>query len=1258
MSKDKEQSRLSKLRAKLQKVVKPDGPTLEELQKDIYKKEKDILKLQQKATTLENKNQIAEKRKEIAQYQNLLNNRLEKLLKENQDYSELINQGNQKNKDKAAKKQLDSWNQELQKIKNELSNHEKLVDRYKKKEQKQIEKLTIEEKKVEEKTESSYQEEKDKAFRIAKDILKDRDGMEKILTPLLSSKKQEDTISAGQKLQAAMKGIGFAASHISQGIAIATSVSFYAEEVAKIQKIFNGETPYDPSHPPFFIRLLKDPDTSQFLTDNTVILNDLVQHLAPMLITVMLKELGEINNIKKEFDEHKKDIDSLPTLEKELQILKDKKDISKIPKLEEKVNYLKSLQKNYDRAILFNNLKEAALDKDYINSKLLPIVQDITISMLEKPEDLLKIINLSVDMLIIKDPETKKDYQSKILDTIDVSSLLKSGKLSKFLIEEKKYVEAAAEVIISSNMALDKRLEDFGVGKELLRDVVPIVSEFAGIALQDPKKVDALYETLKSVILDDTDSKIREANNLQEVAALDKAGGIKKLAVVQQLPEILLQNEMLELLHDQLPATLTKHKGEIAKIAATTIPKLLEMLDNNARTLAKECNKTFQEEDVHKIVVSPIVPMLNGVDHKFYESIIPISIDLLKNTMTVLNVEDIKEIYSDMQTLAKTEDVEQKDQATERLNKHVITLLKNKDLQQNIAVNLPQIIKDNEAVVAVIANNIVSNNQDFKKYDLSAELINATTSLAIKVVDTGLSKMPTLMKINDNWQEYQRADIDTDAKEKVLTKIIDDVGEIVQSLSPILEHSVPEYLQTNKDSLLALTENMIKQEELKRQLDSAGVSSDLAFRMVDTAINITPHLLPIITKFANASLTDKDGVVAIASKFQGLLNSSEQEKDSKGKELADSVVQFIERNAAVKDVIIKDIPKLLNENSAILGPIVDEFLNSTFIGRNLKIKGQEIIEKISEKVPALTEIAMEYNKGNYLSVITGTFKLLSSDPVARGMVTKLLVEGVKYKVQTSFTSYKKRRQRWHEYAGEIIDKVRKHIPTINGQKADLGELLQQQADNMHVANRSKTLEYSLISRDFSGLIFNNETNMPLENVKINGFNFNDATFMHNSFQNSEISNCSFKGTDFKEKISFTGATIDAKSLETLLPAIKQYNKNHKKDPITLDNVQFTGDISKLSFKGVSVNNRSDITVAKLAMESKLNHTDHAKKIGKDIAHHMSRSVQDDKNTPPNVAAIKESISKHISTDVVGQTKNQMKKTDPHNPNSGLTKISR
>ena len=40
---------------------------------------------------------------------------------------------------------------------------------------------------------------------------------------------------------------------------------------------------------------------------------------------------------------------------------------------------------------------------------------------------------------------------------------------------------------------------------------------------------------------------------------------------------------------------------------------------------------------------------------------------------------------------------------------------------------------------------------------------------------------------------------------------------------------------------------------------------------------------------------------------------------------------------------------------------------------------------------------------------------------------------------------------------------------------------------------------------------------------------------------------------------------------------------------------------------------------------------------------MSISVQDDKNTPPNVEAIKESISKHISTDVAGQTKSQMKK---------------
>ncbi|MCC8483442.1 MAG: hypothetical protein LN561_02620 [Rickettsia endosymbiont of Labidopullus appendiculatus] len=55
---------------------------------------------------------------------------------------------------------------------------------------------------------------------------------------------------------------------------------------------------------------------------------------------------------------------------------------------------------------------------------------------------------------------------------------------------------------------------------------------------------------------------------------------------------------------------------------------------------------------------------------------------------------------------------------------------------------------------------------------------------------------------------------------------------------------------------------------------------------------------------------------------------------------------------------------------------------------------------------------------------------------------------------------------------------------------------------------------------------------------------------------------------------------------------------------------------------------------------------------------MSKSVQDDKNTPPNVEAIKESISKHISTDVVGQTKSQMKKTGSHNPNSGLTTINR
>ncbi|MFU7502714.1 MAG: hypothetical protein ACE1S7_04640 [Candidatus Tisiphia sp.] len=181
-----------------------------------------------------------------------------------------------------------------------------------------------------------------------------------------------------------------------------------------------------------------------------------------------------------------------------------------------------------------------------------------------------------------------------------------------------------------------------------------------------------------------------------------------------------------------------------------------------------------------------------------------------------------------------------------------------------------------------------------------------------------------------------------------------------------------------------------------------------------------------------------------------------------------------------------------------------------------------------------------------------------------------------------------RRQKWSESLGKVhfsfSDKdSQQSSQQIDGQKLDLGELLQQQADATDIGTISKTVEYFLISKDFRGFVFDKENPIPTKNVIVNGFNFDKAIFKERSFQNSEISNCSFKGAIFKDKISFEGTTIDAKFLKTLLPAINQYNKNHANNKITLDNVKIVGDISGLTFKDISMKG-TDLTEAQFTLE--------------------------------------------------------------------------
>ncbi|MDR0329459.1 MAG: hypothetical protein LBH99_02150 [Rickettsia sp.] len=417
----------------VKQVFKSANHTLKNLQENIYKKEKEVLdikNLKDKEKIAKQSAKIEKKIKKIEEYKKLVEQRQADLLAEIIKYKELIalarQEPQQKPQEKKTKEQLKSWEEKLNACNKEIEDYNKLVNSHDKhqaeKEIKQQQKQEKKEIKQQQKRELSYQEEKEKFFKICSDILKDQTHLEKILSPLAEPRTKEKGIGKGQAFKAAIEGIQFAVSHAKTTVGVITSGGFYAKEIEKLQKILNGEEKYDPSNPPFFIKLLQDPDTKTFLTQNVEIINGLVENLAPILTKIALKELGKIDEIQKDFNSKKDDIQKLPELDKELQELKSStiRKESKIKELEEKIDSLKSLQARYDRAILLQELKKAGFDEKYINSQLLPIVKNTVVEILKNPENIIDIVQLTADRALSDDPQVKKDLLATILDKIDL----------------------------------------------------------------------------------------------------------------------------------------------------------------------------------------------------------------------------------------------------------------------------------------------------------------------------------------------------------------------------------------------------------------------------------------------------------------------------------------------------------------------------------------------------------------------------------------------------------------------------------------------------------------------------------------------------------------------------------------------------------------------------------------------------------------------------------------------------------------------
>jgi hypothetical protein len=379
--------------------------------------------------------------------------------------------------------------------------------------------------------------------------------------------------------------------------------------------------------------------------------------------------------------------------------------------------------------------------------------------------------------------------------------------------------------------------------------------------------------------------------------------------------------------------------------------------------------------------------------------------------------------------------------------------------------------------------------------------------------------------------------------------------------APIIGEDLPQFIKDNKGNIVKLVYEVIKQESVAQVLEELGVSSSLVKETTDTAIDLIVPMLPLVSKLASSAAKDKEGLQSIIMQAQNVMRAPKEEQEKLTLKLVGSILEFKNKNPEVGKLIDEEIPKLLTEHSEKLGSVVDQFLNQTKIGKNLRIKGEDVVKIVGNKMPQLTEAAELYTTKQYAKLIPKALGILFDKEVLK-LVTTSALDVIKFKIQEKLLIDSDRRHR----AGKDVDNILNNVSTTADRSAenkqDLGALLKNKADDL----KNGTTKYSLTNKDMHGLHFKQE--QKLDNFIIDGFNFTKTRFEKLSFENSKISNCSFKNVEFKEVVSFKGATIDVESLKTLIPTIEKHNKKHPEKRITLDGATFVGDLEKINLDNV------------------------------------------------------------------------------------------
>ena len=774
----------------------------------------------------------------------------------------------------------------------------------------------------------------------ASNFIKTPASLNNILTPLAQKKGSKESVGVGDVASSGLSALSFAVKNIGSVIDVVGSISFYKEEAEKIPM---GKGVKEEAS--FFLKLLDDPDSVKFLQANSAKLGNLVETIAPTLISIAVREVSKLPELQERIKAHEKQYGLLTSLEEKLEKLEAKPipselDSQQITDFTQQIGNRKLLEQRISLAKTVEALEKNGITVEYIQQKLLPIAINPLKEILKKPEDIIAVANAGLDIVLQKDPKKTIESLQFIASKIDVGALIGSSGLQDFLINESGNLAKIATTIMTTNEGVKSSAKELGITPEIVQQVIPAVTKIVAVALADTPKLTEVYNEIlaSNAKLSDITTKEkaqqeidRSELNEEQIQELDKQ--IEELAkkknvvlsgMIGQASEIVLEDNVLNSVRDNISGLLDKNQEAISGMVAHNI----EQLDK----------------------ASLPGQLLSGVSPSFAKNTVAAVTGLVSVVLKETSNEQIKGFVASGQSLLTASQGEAP-ALVQGLVSQGMAILGNTKIAASLQ-NVGAILEESNTEIAKIAVNAVENTT--LKGVVTAEQINDVVPIATKVVGAVLSSVQDISTIVTKSQELG-ANLDK-TTQGLTAKQVGSFGMIIDSLSHIvaqpgisqtLSKDLPAFLEKNRDSIPRIAIDIVKKTPaLATLIKEMGVSDDLIKDAAKLGADILIDAAPMVDKLAKATLKEKDQLVTIISDIRDLANAPEENQKKSVLKVVSNIITLKENSPELRDIFDKELPGLLEKNQQQSAKVIDGVIH-TKAGPGLKLKTEKIIKIVA-----------------------------------------------------------------------------------------------------------------------------------------------------------------------------------------------------------------------------------------------------------------------------------------------------------------------